>query len=152
MASKSVVSIVERQTNLSRQRFALTAVHCIGFFILLAVGLLGLTAEQGRDSLHALELRRLFALLMSATLLARTLWALKQLGQKQPAAIHRFHACSARMIYLLLYCLIGFQIISGLHGAGQVNTEHCQFYVECAVISLAAFRALIWRPVHFAVA
>lgn len=150
MASKTALSIVATQTTDSRPPFSVTAAHCIGFFLLLTVGALGLSAEQAGPSEHAVELRKLFALLLSAALLLRTLWVFRQSGRTLPGVLYAFHVRSARMIYLLLYCLIGFQLIVDLRGNGQVNTEPCQFYVECGVLALVAFRALIKPPLEIA--
>ena len=143
MASKLSLSMVGTQATPLRPPFSVTAAHCVGFSLLLAVGAFGLSAEQSGPSIHALELRRLFALLLSASLLVRTLWAVRHSGQNPLSTINAFHACSARMIYLLLYCLIGFQLLVDLRSHGQVNTEHCQFYVGCGVIARAALRALV---------
>jgi hypothetical protein len=148
MASKSVLSIVGTQAYHSRRPVAVFAAHCGGFSVLAAVGAFGLTAESLGEPSRALDLRNLFALLMFATLLARSLWGFRQPGRCVPGAQHAFDTATARMIYLLLYCLIAFQMVFDLRSSGELHTDHCQFYVGCGVVALLSVRVFLKELLH----
>jgi hypothetical protein len=124
--------------------------HCTAFVLLAAVGALGLSTENGLNpNLHlAIELRWLFALLLLAFVAARCPWGLEGSSRPVPAVRRGFERRTARVIYLLLYCLVGFQLLLDISTTGQLHTEHCQSYVVCGVLALLLNRILTslrWR-------
>jgi cytochrome b561 len=138
MASKSALHVMQTSADSTAYSMAIRGAHCGVFALLAAVGALGLSSESG---LHphlqlAVDLRRLFAFLLFASVLARCLWGTK--GQTQGAAALRrdFDRSTARAIYLLLYFLVDFQLLLDISTATRLHTEHCQSYLAFGVISL----------------
>jgi hypothetical protein len=137
-------AIVGYRRLMTRDSIAARIAHCTYFALLAGVGALGLSTENDSSPhlLQAIELRRLFALLLLAFVVARCLWGFK--GSSRPTSAER-RSCNrrtARDIYLLLYVLVGFQLFLDISTTGQLHTEHCQSYVVCGVIALLLTRIL----------
>jgi cytochrome b561 len=117
-------------------------VHCGGFALLATIGGIGLMTPGTSDShvVSAGELRPVFALLLFASVFARGLWGLRSPAWASTDARQDFANRTARMIHLLLYCLVGFQLLLNMGTAGPAHAEDCQYYVACGIIALLLVR------------
>ena len=114
---------------------AIVAVHCSAFVVLAGVGALGLSF----DSRPA---RESFAVLLFALVAARCAWGMKSLPLRSLDAKRGFDRSSVRIVYLLLYSLLGFQLMLDLSAGTALHTEHCQIYVACGILAVLLIRAL----------
>jgi hypothetical protein len=144
MASKTALSIVRTSARAAVREVAVAAAHCGGFALLAAVGALGLSAESGVQPhlARAVELRELFALLLFALVIARCLWGFKVLTRASHVARRDFDRRSARIVYQLLYVLVGVQLILDMSSTGQLHTGHCQAYVGIGIVAVLLIRAV----------
>jgi len=144
MAGKTALSIVRTSAAAAVREVAVAAAHCGGFALLAAVGALGLSAESGVQPhlARAVELRELFALLLFALVIARCLWGFKALTGASRVARRDFDRRTARIVYLLLYVLVGVQLILDMSSTGRLHTGRCQAYVGCGIVAVLLIRAV----------
>jgi hypothetical protein len=118
--------------------------HCVSFSLLFAIGAGGLSSQSaGRLSLiHVAEWREFFATSMVLLVLMRGLWGCRALPGNTRDDWRNFNRHTARGVYLLLYALIGVQLIFDLSSSRQLHMEHCQFYVIIGVFALLLSRGL----------
>jgi hypothetical protein len=144
MAGKMALSIVRTSAAAAVREVAVAAAHCGGFVLLATVGALGLSAESGVQPhlARAVELREFFALLLFALVIARCLWGFKVLTAASRVARREFDRRTARIVYLLLYVLVGVQLILDMSTTGRLHTGHCQAYVGCGIVAVLLIRAV----------
>jgi hypothetical protein len=112
--------------------------------VLTAVGMLGLAAESGaRPHLaQAAYLRAIFGLLLLAAVAARHIWRSKTLARAPYPVQHDFSRRTARLIYLLLYLLVGFELLLDINSTSRPHTERCQAYIAYGIAALLLIRAI----------
>jgi hypothetical protein len=139
---KFAMHMMQTSAGPTASSMAIRGAHCGAFALLAAVGAFGLSSESGSHPhlLLAGELRWLFAFLLFASVLTRSLWGLR--GRTQARLRPGFDRRTARGIYLLLYFLVGFQLLLDLSTATRLHTEHCQSYLAYGVISLLLVRGI----------
>jgi hypothetical protein len=126
------------------RRAAVLIWHCVSFSLLFAIGAGGLSSQSaGRLSLiHVAEWHEFFATSIVLLVLMRGLWGCRALQGNTRDDWRNFNRHTARGVYLLLYALIGVQLIFDLSSSRQLHMEHCQFYVIIGVFSLLLSRGL----------
>lgn len=114
------------------------------------VGAMALHSEaQGLShSARTVALHVFFALLLYACVLARRmLWS--EVLSRVPGRIRKeFDRLTARSVYLLLYALVGYQLLIGLGDRTQLHMERCQFFVVCGIVALYLIRVGAGSPLE----
>jgi hypothetical protein len=115
MAAQAVRSLHFLALACSRERI-LTALHGCIALVTVAIGVLGLLAASWpRQMLESwINIHALFALLLCALVLSRCGWRVRQSPRMLPADIRALSRHLSRIVYLLLYVVIGTRQIMGI--------------------------------------
>jgi hypothetical protein len=118
-------------------------VHCAGFGLLILVGIAGLSCEHGPVANHAQadQMRQLFALLLFAAVTARFLWGTRWLS-RAPRLLPAFRRHTARNIYLLMYLLVGSELLHAIATSSAPHTERCLPYLGYAIAAQCLIRVM----------
>lgn len=118
-------------------------IQCAGFGLLVLVGVTGLSCEHGALPNHAqaTQMQQLFALLLFAALVLRFLWGTRGLCGA-PRLLPAFLRHTARGIYLLMYLLVGSELLYAIATASTPHTERCLPYLGYVVAAQCLIRAL----------
>jgi hypothetical protein len=116
--------------------------------LILGVGLLGLIADAWTIPLpHRGNLHLLFGALLWAYVVARFCGRLRRSPRMQPAEIRAFSLHLSRLVYLLLYVLMFFNLAIGFlraapHAAFLARAEDFQSYLVCGLGALVTIRVV----------
>ena len=103
-------------------------VQCAGFALVVWAGCAGRPVE-------------LFALLLLSAVVARFLWGARHLA-RVPGLAAGFGRRTARGVYLLMYVLVGIELLGALSASRPPHTERCLPYLGCVVAAQLLIRAM----------
>jgi cytochrome b561 len=119
------------------------SIHCAGFGVLVLVGVAGLSHEHGPlpDHAQAAQMQQLFALLLFAVVASRFLWGARWLS-RAPRLLPAFRRRAAREVYLLMYLLVGSELLHAFATASTPHTERCLPYLGYVIAAQCLIRAM----------
>jgi hypothetical protein len=119
------------------------SIHCAGFGLLILVGVTGLSCEHGPLPNHAraAQMQQLFALLLFAVVASRFLWAARWLP-RAPRLLPVFRRRTAREVYLLMYLLVGSELLHAIATSTTPHTERCLPYLGYIIAAQCLIRAM----------
>jgi hypothetical protein len=130
-------------------RLAVNVLHLAMFLVLAVVGAVGLLrdAQQVADPVAAAGAHTTFGLILLASMAARHCWYWRFFPYATPAQRCAFARCSSRMVYLLLYSLVGLQLALDIskHLPGGLHTGNCQVFLAYGVAALTLIRVLTFN-------
>jgi hypothetical protein len=117
--------------------------HCAGFGLLILVGIAGLSCEHGPMPNHAqaAQMRQLFALLLFVAVASRFLWGTRWLS-RAPRLLPAFRRHTSRNIYLLMYLLVGSELLHAIATSSAPHTERCLPYLGYVIAAQCLIRAM----------
>ena len=102
------------------------SVTIAGFALLVWAGSAGLPAE-------------LFGLLLLSAVVARSVWGARHVA-RVPHLVIGFGRRTARGVYLLMYVLVGIELLRAVVTSTPAHTERCLPYLGCVVAAQVLIR------------